>query len=150
MPQSYAALYVHVVFSTKNRVSVLEPDLRKRLFEFCGGLLRSRGSILMTAGGILDHVHLLVSLSRELAVAEVVRELKARSSKCVHESVPNLSDFAWQNGYGAFSVSQSGLDAVRDYITRQEEHHRERTFQEEFVILLQRHNFSFDERYLWD
>jgi REP element-mobilizing transposase RayT len=97
-----------------------------------------------------DHVHLLVSVSKERALSDLLRTLKANSSRWIHETYPDRRGFAWQAGYGAFSVSNSGLDPVRGYIASQAEHHRRHTFQEEFVLFLQRHGIAFDERYLWE
>jgi REP element-mobilizing transposase RayT len=150
MPQSFASLHCHLVFSTKNRVPLITPPLQPRLFAYCGGILRETGCALVAAGGTPDHVHLLVSLGREVAVAEAVRLVKANSSKWVHETFPDQHAFAWQAGYGAFAVSYSRLGPVKDYLARQAEHHRKKTFQEEFVAFLRRHGIEFDERHLWD
>jgi putative transposase len=150
MPQSLAALYCHIVFSTKNREPYIDSDLQERLYEYIGGVIRERNSVLVAAGGIADHVHLLVSMSRELAVAPAVRDIKANSSRWVHETFPDRLFFAWQAGYGAFSVSVSCLDQVKAYIANQAEHHRKRTFQEEYRELLRLAGVEFDERYVWD
>ncbi len=150
MPQSFTSLHVHVVFSTKNRAPLITPDLQPRLYEYLGGILRSQGCRLLAAGGTPDHVHLLVSLSKQMSVSEAVRLIKSNASKWVHETFPERRDFAWQAGYGAFSVSFSNLERVKHYLAHQAEHHRTRTFQEEFVALLRRHRIEFDERYLWD
>jgi putative transposase len=150
MPQSFASLHYHLIFSTKNRETVLSEDFSPRLFEYIGGILRNAKCSLLAAGGRPDHVHLLVSLGKERSVAEALHLIKANSSKWVHETFPDRKAFAWQTGYGAFAVSYSGLDEVRRYIARQEEHHRVKTFQEEFIEFLKRHELEFDERYLWD
>src|SRR5579871_6066117 len=105
MPQSFAALHCHVVFSTKDRIPFIAPSLQPRLFAYMGGILSPQRTVLIAAGGMPDHVHLLISLSREMAVAEAVRLLKANSSKWLHETFPDLRAFAWQTGYGAFAVS---------------------------------------------
>jgi REP element-mobilizing transposase RayT len=125
-------------------------DLQPRLFAYFGGILRDLKCVLLAAGGIEDHVHLLVSLSREVSVAQTVREIKANSSRWVHESFPERRSFAWQNGYGAFSVSRSQLESVKAYLANQREHHRKQTFQKEFIALLKKHDIQYDERYLWD
>jgi REP element-mobilizing transposase RayT len=150
MPQSFASLHCHLVFSTKNRANLIDVELQPRLYEYLGGVARGMKTSLMAAGGIPDHVHLLVSMNREIAVSEYLRELKAESSRWVHQTFPERSQFAWQAGYGAFAVSFSQLDAVKQYIANQPEHHRVKSFQEEFVALLQKHQIEFDERYLWD
>ncbi len=149
MPQSLACLYVHIIFSTKDRMPLIDADLGPRLYSYVGGVLREHGSRLIEAGGMPDHVHLLVSLSREMGVAELVRLSKANSSKWVHETFPERSAFAWQAGYGAFTVSQSAVDDVRRYIADQARHHAKRTFQDEYRAVLRKHGIEYDERYVW-
>jgi putative transposase len=150
MPQSFACLHYHLTFSSKHRQPLLTPDLSERIFEYIGGILKPHKGVLVAAGGTVDHVHLLVSLSRSMAVAEAVRLIKTNSSGWVHDIFPEQEGFAWQTGYGAFAVSYSHLDMVRQYLARQEEHHRIKTFQEEFLEFLQRHDLEYDERYIWD
>ncbi len=150
MPQSYTSLHYHLIFSTKHRAPLITPEVQPRLFEFIGGILRAEKSCLLAAGGMPDHVHLLCGLSKELAVAEALRIVKAGSSRWVHDTFPELSSFAWQAGYGAFTVSSSNLEQVKNYLARQEAHHRERTFQEELLAFLQRHGVVYEEKYLWD
>jgi REP element-mobilizing transposase RayT len=150
MPQSFASLHYHIIFSTKNRVAAISSDLQPRLYEYLGGILRGQDGVLLAAGGMPDHVHLLAGLSKEMAVAEAVRVLKSNSSKWIHETFPAYSEFAWQTGYGAFTVSYSNRQQVRSYFAAQTEHHRIRTFQEEFVAFLRRHHIQYDERYLWE
>jgi REP element-mobilizing transposase RayT len=150
MAQSFASLHVHLIFSTKHRVPVIGPDWRPRLFEYIGGTLRSHKCCLVAAGGVADHVHLLVSLSRDISVSETVGLVKANSSRWVHETFADQAEFAWETGYGAFAASFSNLPAVKKYLAGQEEHHRTRTFQEEFREFLQRHQIEYDERYVWD
>ena len=150
MPQSFACLHHHLIFSTKNRAPLITADLQPRLFEYIGGILRSQGSSLVGAGGMPDHVHLLVSLDRQVSIAETLRVVKANSSRWVHETFPALSGFAWQAGYGAFAVSYSHLERVKAYLSRQAEHHRLVTFQEEFIAFLVRHGIEYDERHIWD
>ncbi len=148
MPQSFTSLNYHVVFSTKNRVPLITPDLQDRLYAYLGGILRLHRSVLLAAGGMPDHLHLLVALNKELAVSVAVRLLKANSSKWVHETFPELRSFAWQTGYGAFTVSHSNLGRVKHYLANQAEHHRLRTFQEEFLAFLKHHGLEYDERYI--
>ena len=150
MPQSFGSLYHHLIFSTKNRLPLLDVEIQHRLYEYMGGILRAEKSVLIAAGGMPDHVHLLVSLSRELSIAETLRPVKASSSKWIHEAFPSHAQFAWQAGYAAFSVSFSILADVKDYIARQAEHHRVRSFQDEFREFLRRHELTWDERYVWD
>jgi len=148
MPQSFVSLHVHLVFSTKSRQPLITADLRPRLHDYIGGILRAEGSVLLAAGGMPDHLHLLASLGKENALAQTLRRIKANSSRWVHDTFPHRRAFAWQAGYGAFAVSFSSLDRVKGYIAHQAEHHRTRTFQEEFLALLRRHHIEFDERYL--
>lgn len=150
MPQSFASLHCHIIFSTKDRAPLITAAVQPRLYEYIGGIARSHECCLVAAGGIADHVHLLVSLSREIAVAQAVRVIKANSCKWIHETFPEHIDFAWQAGYGAFAVSYSQVPTVREYLAGQEEHHKRRTFKEEFIEFLRRHNIEYDERYLWE
>jgi REP element-mobilizing transposase RayT len=136
MPQSFAAVYLHVVFSTKNRDPWLTPELAPRDHEYVGEVVRGCGCRLLIAGGMPDHIHLLVSLGREVTISGLVREVKSASSRWVHDTFADRRGFAWQAGYGAFSVSPSRLETVTRHITNQEEHHRDRTFQDEFRAML--------------
>ncbi|MBX9622629.1 MAG: transposase [Gemmataceae bacterium] len=150
MPQSLASVYLQVVFSTKNRAPAITPDLRPRLDQYLAGTAVGTGTKLVDAGGVDDHVRLLVPLGRELTIADLVRTLKAGSSRWVHDTFPGRREFAWQAGYGAFSVEFLDLGAVRAYIAGQEQHHRAATFQDEFRALLTRHGIEWDERHVWD
>jgi putative transposase len=139
MPQSFAAMYAHVIFSTKNREPSIETSWQSRLYEYIGGIAKGNNFVLLSAGGMPDHIHLLLSIGRELSVADIVRLVKSNSSKWIHETIPGKGSFAWQAGYGAFSVSQSGLASVKTYIAGQDQHHRRMTFQEEFLAFLKKH-----------
>lgn len=150
MPQSLASVYLHVVFSTKHCVPAIAPDLQPRLYQYLAGTASANEAKLLDAGGVADHVHLLISLGRETTIAGLVRTLKAGSSRWVHDPFPGRRDFAWQAGYGAFSVGFPELPAVRAYIAGQEEHHRAGSFQDEFRGLLTRHGVAWDERYVWE
>jgi REP element-mobilizing transposase RayT len=150
MPQSFASLHFHIVFSTKNREPIIDRALQPRLYEYIGGLLNNHHGVLLAAGGMPDHIHLLVGLHRQMAVAECVQLIKANSSRWIHEAFPERLAFAWQTGYGAFTVSYSNRGQVKRYIDAQEEHHRVRPFKEEFLAFLQRHGLEYDERYVWD
>ena len=150
MPQSLVSLNVHVVFSTKNREPLIDRELAPRLYGYLGGIVRNTGSVLLAVGGVEDHVHLLVSLGRQSCVSDLVRDVKSNSSAWVHETFPDRARFAWQSGYGAFTVSVSLLARVREYIANQEDHHKKQTFQEEFREFLRRHGIEWDERYVWD
>lgn len=150
MPQSLASLHFHLVFSTRHREPWISAELQPRLFEYLGGILRNQKGVLIAAGGIEDHVQLLVSLSREVLISDTLRDLKSNSSGWIHKEYPSLSQFAWQAGYGAFTVSFSAIDAVKRYLANQREHHRKHAFQDEFRELLKRHELAWDERYVWD
>ena len=150
MPQSLSNLIFHFVFSTQHRKPCISQDLHLRLYQFIAGVLRSRQSKLLTAGGMPDHVHLLVSLDRQIAVSDALREIKSNSSRWIHENFPKQRRFSWQRGYGAFSVSFSQIGSVVRYIENQEQHHRKKTFKEELLSLLKAHQVRFDQRYLLD
>ncbi len=150
MPHSFTCLHYHLVFATKHREPVIGPDIRPRLWEFLGGVVRTLGGSPLAVGGVADHVHLLATLRQQRALSDVMRELKARSSGWAHETFPSATRLWWQAGYGAFTVSHSGVEAVRAYILNQEEHHRTRTFEDEFRGLLRKHGVEFDPKRLWD
>ncbi len=150
MPQSLSRVLVHLVFSTKNREPLLTLDVRAELFPYLSVVLNNDGCPSLRVGGVADHVHLLFALSRTRTQAQVVENVKTSSSKWVKSRDPALAHFHWQAGYGAFSVSASEADGVIEYIDRQEEHHRDATFQEEYRHLLRRDGVEWDERYVWD
>jgi REP element-mobilizing transposase RayT len=149
MPQSLAKILIHTVFSTKNRNPFLrDRALREELHGYLGGILTNLDCQPVIVGGVEDHVHLLCVLSRTRNPAEMIKELKRGSSLWLKTKSTDMQDFAWQGGYGIFSVGFSQIGAVRDYIASQEEHHRKVSFQDEFRRLLQRYEIEFDERYL--
>jgi REP-associated tyrosine transposase len=151
MPQSLAQIYVHVVFSTKGRRRYLQDRaLRAELHAYLGGTCRNVECPSLVVGGVEDHVHLLCRLSKTCSVADLVRELKRESSKWLKTKSTELSDFHWQDGYGAFSVSPDRVEKVREYIAGQEEHHRAESFQDELRRLLRLSGLEWDERYVWD
>ena len=146
---SYVSAYFHCVFSTKERRRLITPELRERLWPFLGGIARQNKMKAIEIGGVEDHVHFLLSLPSTMAISKALQLIKGGSSKWVHETFPEHRLFAWQEEYGAFSVSVSQLDKTIEYIKGQEEHHRKMTFQEEFLALLKKHRIEYDERYLW-
>jgi REP element-mobilizing transposase RayT len=148
MADTFTSLQYHVIFSTKNREPWLTPEIRERLFPFLGGIARNNGMVALNIGGVADHVHLLLRIPPALALSKAVQLIKGGSSKWMHETFPALAGFGWQDGYGAFSVSESAIEAVSAYIRDQEMHHRKRTFRDEFMDFLNRHRIEFDERYL--
>lgn len=142
---------MHIVFSTKSRFPFLNtPDLRNEMHAYLGGTLKDLGCPVLIVGGPADHVHIFCVLSKNKPVSEVIGKVKRSSSKWVKTKGPALKKFVWQNGYGVFSVSQSHIERVRNYIQRQEDHHRRKTFQEEFREFLRLYDVDFDERYVWD
>ena len=150
MPQSFACLHHHIIFSTKNREPLLTGDIPGRLHAYIAGILRNEHGSLVIAGGMPDHVHLLASISRESSMSDILRQIKGSSSRWISESFPDLQAFAWQAGYAAFAVSYSHLQNVRNYIATQAEHHRTVTFQDEFRAFLRKHDIEFQEQYMWD
>jgi putative transposase len=148
MPSTHLCLHYHLVFSTKERRPFIVPEIQERLHAYLGGILRGLGATPLEIGSFRDHVHLVVGLIATHKLADILRDLKGDSSRWASDTL-NLRGFAWQEGYGAFTVSRSNLPRVRDYVRNQEEHHRVRTFQEEYRALLQKHDVAFDERFLW-
>jgi len=139
-----------MVFSTKHRKPFIEDQIRDRVYAYLGGALKDEKGHPILINGMADHVHILAALHQSSAVADVLRNIKANSSKWLHRDVPGYEHFAWQSGYGAFTVSASQKDVVLEYIRNQAEHHKTMTFQEEFIGLLKKHGIDYDERYIWD
>ena len=151
MPQSLAKILVHTVFSTKERRPFLRDRiLREELHRYLGGILTQHDCQPIIVGGVEDHVHILGTLARTCDAATMVKELKRGSSLWLKTKGDDLQDFAWQNGYGIFSIGFSQIGVVRDYIAGQEVHHRKVTFQDELRALWRRYELEFDERYAWD
>jgi REP element-mobilizing transposase RayT len=148
MPHSYSNLLVHVIFSTQERRPEISAKLQSDLYAYIGGILRELRVKAVAIGGTKDHVHVLMRLPQDTPVADVVRVVKTNSSRWVHEKWQHRA-FSWQAGYGAFSVSESNAGAVTRYIMAQAEHHRRRSFQEEFVAFLKKNGVAYDERYIW-
>jgi len=150
MAHSFTSSLYHCVFSTKGRRALIAPDLQDRLWPFMGGIARENRMKALAIGGVEDHVHLLLSVPSTLAIAKAIQLTKGGSSKWVHETFRQHAHFAWQEGYGAFSIGISQVDSTTAYIQSQAEHHRTKTFQEEFLAFLKRHAIEYDERYIWD
>jgi REP element-mobilizing transposase RayT len=149
MAGTFTNLLFHIVFSTRDREPMITGKVRPELFNYIGGIIRNEGGVLLEIGAMQDHVHLLAKIRADQSVAEIVRLIKANSSKWMNEKPGRESRFEWQGGYGAFTVSESQLPVARKYILSQEEHHSSRSFQEEFVEMLNRHGLKFDEKYIW-
>jgi REP element-mobilizing transposase RayT len=150
MPQSLARLHIHLVFSTKNREPLIADPVRDSLHRYMASVLQKLGCVPVLINSVEDHAHLLFDLARTISISQAVEEVKKSSSKWIKTQGPEFAGFAWQAGYGAFAVSESNVETVRTYIANQREHHRTKTFQEEYRAFLERHNVAFDERYVWD
>ena len=150
MPQSLAKNLIHLICSTKDRDPCLSPEILANLFKYKAGILKEWKSPALVIGGVADHVHVLFCLSKNHSLVKVIEEVKKGSSKWMKTQGPEFRAFHWQAGYGAFSVSQSQVEAVRRYIELQDEHHRKRSFQEEFLAFLNRYDVEYDERFLWE
>ena len=149
MPNTFSCLNMHFVFSTKGRAPLLHLAVRDRLFRYMGGIAKQNGLHPKCIGGVADHVHLLLGLPPNVAPARAIRLIKGGSSAWIHESFPELRNFGWQEGYGAFSIGISQVPDTITYIQQQDEHHRTRTFQEEYRSFLREHYMSFEEKYVW-
>jgi putative transposase len=150
MPQSHSRLYAHLIFSTKDRYPFLADDIRERTHAYLATILRDMGSPYVLVGGVADHVHILFDMGRIHAAKDFVEQVKRESSKFVKELKPGLDKFYWQRGYGIFSVSPPHRESVEEYVRNQREHHRVKTFQEEYRAFLMRYEIEFDEQYVWD
>lgn len=151
MPQSLSRIYLHIVFSTKDRQAFLhDSHLRKSLHAYIAGAMKQLDCIPVEIGGVEDHIHILCLLPRIRTVADVVKETKRVSTKWLQEQSITVQNFRWQSGYGVFSVSPSNVSAVINYIRSQEEHHRKVSFQDEYRAFLKKHAVDFDEKYVWD
>ena len=148
MPQSLVKILVHVVFSTKNRVKLIEPEIEDALFGYIHGIIENNKSKLFLANGAWDHIHMLISLGKTIDVSKLIGVIKRESSVWMKDN--GVSQFYWQEGYGAFSIGQSQVPAVMKYIANQKQHHAKQDFQGEFRGLLDRYGVEYDERYVWD
>ena len=148
MSHTYSSMFLHCVWSTKRREPLVTATIKQQLYAYIGGIVRSEGGSLIAIGGMPDHVHLLIAPPRHVSVSDLMRKIKTSSSKFVHKNYPTMQFFAWQEGYGVFSVSVSMLDIVRNYVETQEEHHKKGSFAEEFLMMLKKHGIEYDERYL--
>lgn len=149
MSGSYASLYYHLVFSTQERRRLLTPEIAPRIHDYLGGIIRGKKGIPLLIGGQPDHVHILTALDKCQSVADVLRDIKSNSTSWIHRTLHDSYHFAWQEGYGAFTVSPDECAQVKAYIANQEAHHRHVTFQEELLDFLHRYHISYDARYIW-
>jgi len=150
MSHTFTQLTYHAVFSTKGRHEFISEDLGARLYPYIGSTINNELGFTRQIGGTANHLHILFDLRQTAAVADCMRVIKSVSSGWIHDTFAKLSEFGWQEGYAAFSVSASAIPRVKAYIQNQEEHHRTRSFEDEFIALLDRHGIEYDPRYLWD
>jgi REP element-mobilizing transposase RayT len=148
MPHSFTNLIYHIIFSTKDRRPIIKERYQARLYDYIGGIIRSQGGVLIEIIGTEDHVHVLAKLRPDKALSGVIRELKSNASGWMHDIFPDLEDFTWQRGYGAFTVSESNVREVQHYITRQKEHHQKKSSRDEFIEFLKLNGIEFEERFL--
>lgn len=148
MSSTHTSLHYHVVFSTKNREALIGPKVRDDLHAYLGGIVRGLKGVAYAVGGTSDHVHVFMGLKATHCLSDVMRELKADSSKCL-KTEKGVQNFSWQEGYGAFTVSAPDKEIVKRYVQNQEEHHRVKTFKEEYVAMLERGLVEYDDKYLW-
>ena len=149
MANTYSSLHYHVLFSTKSREPWIAPTIEERIWRFIGGIARKHKMRALQVGGVEDHIHALVTAAPTMAPSQIAQVLKGESSKWIHAEFSTLRNFAWQDGYAAFTVSKSNIPKVIRYIQSQREHHRRKTFQEEYLEFLHENGIEFDERYLW-
>ena len=150
MAHTFTRLYFHIIFSTKHRQPFIDLELEERLHPYLGGIIREMGGVAIRVGGVADHVHLLAQLPATLALADVVRDIKSNSSGWVHETFSARQTFAWQTGYGGFTVSKSKLPELDVYIANQKAHHAQEPFEPEFLRYLNNNEVEYDERFVFD
>jgi REP element-mobilizing transposase RayT len=149
MANSFISLFVHVVFSVKNRKRLIAEEIEREIWQYLGGICRAHGVKAVQIGGVEDHVHLLLGLPATLSLSDFIKRLKGESSKWISATFPALREFNWQDGYGGFSVGQSQIEATVAYIKKQREHHHRKTFEEEYRAFLQAHGIEVEEKYIF-
>ena len=150
MANTYTSLQYHIVFSTKHREPWIKPEIEQRIWAYLGGIAKENRMKPLQIGGVDDHIHILLGAPATMAPAKAAQLIKGGSSSWIHTEFPKLQNFAWQDGYGAFTVSKSAIPDVTTYIQNQREHHKRQSYKEEFLTLLHRHEIEYEERYLWD
>ena len=148
MANTYTSLHYHIVFSTKNRDRLIAPEVEQRIWAYLGGIAKENKMKPLQIGGVEDHVHVLLGAPATLAPSKIAQSIKGGSTGWIHDTFPLMKGFGWQDGYGAFTVSKSNVPEVAVYIQGQREHHRVKTFQEEYLMLLKKHGIEYEERYL--
>ena len=149
MSQSLSKLYIHLVFQTKSTSALIRKEEMKELFAYMGAVIKDNDSIPIVINGMPNHVHILCVMSKNISLSKLVEEIKRHSSRWIKTKNIHYKNFAWQGGYGGFSVSQSLHDKTKKYIENQEEHHTKKTFQKEYLMFLKKYNIDYDEKYLW-
>lgn len=149
MPHSYVSCYMHYVFSTKERIKSINPDIKERLWAYMGGIAKENNMKALIVGGTSNHIHILLEIPSTINIAKAIQLIKGGSSKWVSDTFPTLKNFSWQEGYGAFSISVLGIQDTVSYIQNQEKHHQVKTFEEEYVAFLKKHDIDYDERHVW-
>lgn len=150
MANTYSQIYLHIVFSVKGRQNLIQNSWKEELHKYICGIINGKKQKVYAIGGMADHIHILISIKPDTAVSDLVRDIKANSSKWINEKHIVTGKFQWQEGFGAFSYAQSNLDTVIAYINNQEKHHEKKTFKEEYLELLQRFEIEYDEKYLFE
>ena len=148
MPHSYVSSLLHCVFSTKERRNLITDELQQRLWPYMGGIARDNKMKALAVGGVADHAHLLLSIPSTISNSKAMQLIKGGSSKSIHDEFPEQQRFAWQEGYGAFSVGISQVEETKRYIANQREHHRTKSYQEEFIAFLEKHGFEYDPQHV--
>jgi len=149
MANTYTSIYIHFVFSTKNRENLIDKKVRSQLHAYLGGIAKEIKLVPLAIGGTSNHVHLLISMTTAISISKCLQLLKANSSRWIHETFPSKMGFAWQVGYSGFSVSPKQIRNVKKYIDNQEEHHRKKSFEEEYISFLKESGIEYDEKYIW-
>lgn len=150
MGHTHTSLTIHIIFSTKGRLPTINPEIKNDLMAYLGGIVREHKATPIIINGTSDHVHMLVEIPTVLSVSELMRFVKSNSSRWLNKNDSSTSKFAWQDGFGAFSVSKSAIETVINYIKNQESHHQKRSFQDELIAFLEKYQISYDPRYIWD
>ena len=150
MGQSLIKNYIHIVFSTKHRLPMIDENIEDELYSYLGGICNNLECHVIKIGGYYDHIHILCMLSKKVTLVELMKKLKSDSSKWIKTKEVKYSNFYWQDGYGAFSVNPDDINIVTNYISNQKEHHRKRNFQEEYKAYLKKYAVTYDEKYVWD
>ena len=148
MGQTFTCLYSHLIIATHRRVEAIKADIRPRLYKYMSDILAGEKCVLLAAGGTSDHVHLLLSIRPNISLSEAARAIKGKTSKWMQVTFPDLASFEWQSGFSAFSVSHSNLEKVREFILKQDEHHKRASFRDELIAILKKHDMEFDSKYI--